>query len=277
MASLASHPAPPKSILRTSSGSNTENIASSVEDTALFGSLNASIADHLMLSITNALHARLSTLPPLEGNAVLQQRLLDSYSKNVDILELWTARNIFSVRSFSNAQAIVEAYHSNNDIVTPQPLADFVDNNSSHASTTSITITSKDIPTLEQMSEIESDTKKLREQLKQLKRRRAELALGLQELTATQEMAESVHLTVPNVDFMEQSTKLQHLQQVGTAMIEQLDEQKHARDNDSDLVVVAVVTKKKKTLEEQYEADRVAASTDILQHLYTKIKPNSNK
>jgi hypothetical protein len=76
-------------------------------DTALFGSLNASIADTLTERIDTALKAGVSTLPFMNDNDddtstdTCSEKLLavlrSIYWRNVDVFEVYAGRNIFSV------------------------------------------------------------------------------------------------------------------------------------------------------------------------------------
>jgi hypothetical protein len=84
------------------------------EDTLIFGSAPSRLFDEIAIRIDNLLTEEISTLPLLprkknddskkSGEEILLGDLRKAYSKNLDILENYCARNVFSIRSFNKTK-----------------------------------------------------------------------------------------------------------------------------------------------------------------------------
>jgi hypothetical protein len=96
-------------------------------NTALFGSLNASIADTLTDRIDTALKAGVSTLPLMndsDANSTStdtrSEKLLGAlrriYWRNVDVFEVYAGRNVFSVNMYPpKRRRVIEQLYNNHD------------------------------------------------------------------------------------------------------------------------------------------------------------------
>jgi hypothetical protein len=104
----------------TTTASPKNGIANEDIDTALFGSLNASMADTLTDNIDKALKAGVLTLPLMndDTNNSRSEKLLTAlcsvYWRNVDVFEVYAGRNIFSVGMYppKRRRAIEQLYNS---------------------------------------------------------------------------------------------------------------------------------------------------------------------
>jgi hypothetical protein len=107
----------------TASSSPKNGLANEDIDTALFGSLNASMADTLTDRIDTALKAGVLTLPLMndDTNNSRSEKLLAAlrnvYWRNVDVFEVYAGRNIFSVGMYppKRRRAIEQLYNSDDN------------------------------------------------------------------------------------------------------------------------------------------------------------------
>jgi hypothetical protein len=117
-----------KTATKTTSSSAKNGLANEDIDTALFGSLNASVADSLTDHIDTALKAGVLTLPLMNDDTTngtvtgtrsekLLAALRNVYWRNVDVFEVYAGRNIFSVGMYppKRRRAIEQLYNSDGD------------------------------------------------------------------------------------------------------------------------------------------------------------------
>jgi hypothetical protein len=110
---------------KTTSSSAKNGLANEDIDTALFGSLNASVADSLTDHIDTALKAGVLTLPLMNDDSTVtgtrSEKLLAAlrnvYWRNVDVFEVYAGRNIFSVGMYppKRRRAIEQLYNSDDN------------------------------------------------------------------------------------------------------------------------------------------------------------------
>ena len=256
------------------------------EDTALFGSLNATIADKLSDAIDAALTVGVSSLPLSDPQRQerLQALLRQTYWRNVDVMEVYSHRNIFSIQNFTSHQreTIVKLFSSDDDdasIFHPpkQQSEDDVTsttNKENTTNTTNIDISPQDIPTPEQIKALLEETKELRQKLKRLKRQRCQALRRTKELEVAEQLAQlattqletendniaSVHSNVTATVMGVQG--LEQLQSKAKELVDQLDTEKRGRDHDDDTQEIEFPNKKKEmTLEERYQQEREAFAT----------------
>jgi len=246
------------------------------EDTALFGSLNASIADKLSDSIDAALTVGVSSLPlsDPQRQEKLQAILRHSYWRNVDVMEVYTQRNIFSIQNLTPHQreTVVKLFTSNDDasvFTVPNKTMEADDStDKENAANTTLKITPQDIPTPEQIKALEQETIELRQKLKQLKRQRCQVLRHTKELEVAQQLAQlastklehtDIHLDVTSTVMGVQG--LEQLQSKAKELVEKLDEEKRGREDDTQEIVLPNKKKANLTLEERYEQERENFST----------------
>jgi hypothetical protein len=273
----------------TASNSPRKGLANDDIDTALFDSLNASIADILTDNIDTALKTGVSTLPLMNDNdnndptadsttGTRSEKLLSAlrkiYWRNVDVFEVYSGRNIFSVGMYppKRRRVIEQLYNTDNGETTSSsasksnkkaPLRDVsaskmneTTNNSSsssihkmiHSATnTNSYPTREEIPTAQQMATMTEETEMLREQLWQVQRRRNEVVSEMNQLDVAEQLADMASSTMQETvaDGIEQvhdsvtaavvgSEGLEQLQAVGKELVETLEQEKRQRSDDGD-------------------------------------------
>ena len=292
----------------TEATSTTTKARNDDEDTILFGTLATRIADAMADRVDVALAEGVASLPLLEGaesipsnsnsnsnNKVddLLQRLKRCYMKHIDIVEVYAARNIFTISMYppKRRQRILQEYLQFQHPVSLEPSTTSQREEDESKSTNTVSNTSyqyptKDqIPSSEDMNHLQEELDMLRKQLQDARRQRNELLVHCQSVELAQSTSQSaismlkehsienIHNQVTAVIMGGQG--LDSLKQEGTKLIQKLDEHKRERggnndaDNQEDIAPWELPTRKKKkipTLEEHYKDHRrtVDAGLDSL-------------
>jgi len=297
--------------------SSSSSLSISKEDYAIFGSLNANLADAVGDSVSAALAQGVKSLPTLGseddedddglgspngakngGGPAALLKLLQSkyYDRNIDLLELYGARNIFTVGMYppKRRQEIVEAYHNPDGLV----VAAAADNDGCDAEmdTTAdgddkITFPSsmEEIPTPDQIADLERQTKELRVRLQEAKKRRAAAKRQLEQLKTARQVSGDLFSKVVDAAVVTadaDTKKIQHAVQStvvsgmeglrqwqahGQELVQKMEDAKRKKQKKSDgddssessdaedvvmTAAAAAVPKRQLTLEERYERDR---------------------
>ena len=236
------------------------------EDRILFGTRTCSISDKLIDVVDAALIEGVSSLPRLPHEKALLKSLRKVYVRNVDILEAYMGRNIFSIQSMppSRRRKVVEAFVTNNLPEIPCASED----NENLISSSIAYPTADQIPTQEELTQAEVELKDFRTKLAALKRRRAELGERMEQLTLARRTIPSVpdavkpfHEMVTNL--VESNITLQDLTFKARAVMTKLDAEKRNRPDDSDAPVFP--QKPKLGLEEEFEEASKVMTLDALQ------------
>lgn len=273
------------------------------EDAALFGRLNAQLVDEWADLLEQALRQGIASLPLMQQDA--QKNLMDKilrpkYWRNIDIAELYAARNIFTLAMFppKRRARIVQAclHHDvqNNDtplqdVTTLKANQDDIKDDDNGATTTTSSITanamiiSESIPTAQQLEELNQEGQALRQRLQQAKRRRAQAQQALQQATKAAKLAQQAEEITGEVEAektqvvqavtetMVGAQGLAEVKAVGEKLVKNMDEKKQNRgdeDEDDIVVLAARPPKKLKTLQEQYQEDqKVVGAVEQLQQV----------
>lgn len=223
----------------TTSSSPRNGLANEDIDTALFGSLNASMADTLTDRIDTALKTGVATLPLMNDTSTRSEKLLSAlrnvYWRNVDVFEVYSGRNIFSVGMYppKRRRAIEQLYNNDNDNDNDNshdnpetsPLAtkksktplqdvsaskmnetanDTTNNNnkskpfsgSTANANNKVYPTTDQIPTAQQMADMTAETDGLREQLWQAQRRLSETVQAMNQLEVAEQLVDMASSTM---------------------------------------------------------------------------------
>jgi hypothetical protein len=272
---------------------DTINASMSVEDmdTALFGSLNAEIADALTERIQAALAGTVQTLPLMDSGTtatadtttdadaattsqgtsstreeVLLASLHKAYWRNVDVFEVYSQRNIFSLGMYPSQQRraqIADLYlHGDRDGVlaaaqeeianSPPDAATAVTTSSNSSINNNIIIQpvaypeKSQIPNAAQVQELRDEIAALRVQLRHVQSEKAAHRKQLREVEVAEQLADmaghslqehvavlgSVHESVTAAVVGTQGLQALHGQ--GTQLLHDLQEEKRQRSANSD-------------------------------------------
>ena len=238
------------------------------EDRVLFGTKTFAVSDELNDSIDAALVEGVSSLPRLPWEEALLKMLRKVYLRNINVLEAYMGRNIFSIQSLapSRRRKVVEAFVTNTLPETPD-LTD-VNNKQNEESSAFQYPTADQIPSQETLSEAEQELKDLRVKLSEVKRLRKHLAVTIEKLSVARQAIPSV----PTVQVHDKVTSmvkaketLEDLTFKGKELMSKLDDEKRNRPEEDD--APAVPKKPKLGLEEAYEEERKAISLEGLQSM----------
>lgn len=229
-------------------------------DRILFGNKTVTISDELTDSIDGALVEGVSSLPRLPHPDALLQVLRQVYSRNVNVLETYMGRNIFSIHQrlpLSRRKKVVEAFLSNQ--IPEMPLS----NVTNIANRPEFPYPSAaDIPSDETLSQTEQNLKDLRTKLVQLKRRRQQLSLHVNKLITAREAIpelpkEVVDTKVEEIisDLIQGKGALDELMARGKELSKTMDTEKGQWDPDDENALPAVPKKKKLKLEDAFAVD----------------------
>ena len=212
----------------------TDTVAMGGEDDVIFGSMAATIADKLADRIDVALVERISSLPVVASTSskeedggedvgddnkasktkgeLLLHKLQQKYLKNVDIVEVYAQRNIFTCSMYPprRRQRILQAYlqsqqeeqgkEDQQESTTTEASGDGDEGKSStttkdksattEASTSGYKYPSREqIPTSEAVEEINKDMEELQEKLKAARIRRNELIISCKSIEVAEQAA----------------------------------------------------------------------------------------
>ena len=245
----------------------TDNDTLPPEDRVLFGTKTFEISDKLMDAIDAALVEGVSSLPRLPKEDALLQMLRKVYVRNIDVLEAYMARNVFSIQSLppSRRRKVIEAFVTN----TLPKIPDIPDNKENVVSSSVEYPTSDQIPSQEELTQAEQELKDLRVKLAELKRHRTELGATMEQLAIARRTIPSVPADVRLHDKITKLFKaketLEDLTSKAKDVTAKLEEEKRNRHDEDDAPVIP--KKRKLGLEEEYEEERTNISLEGLQNM----------
>lgn len=263
----------------------------------MFGPLNtaSTIADAVSDSIKAAIAENVKTLPLMSESVDRQTSLIhilqQTYWRNVDVFEVYTQRNIFSLQMYSASRraTIVDCFTGTKtieDVLSDMPVQSSTASTTTAAATESslVQLNVAQVPTAEQMQAVETETVALREKLESLCKSKANMRKELGELEVAQQLADMAGETVTEqtaVDTIHDKVTaavmategLQQLQGQAKQVLNDLENTKRERSPDETVdLMVAAMPAKKKNLYERYEDRKALASTANLVKVHEMIQ-----
>lgn len=241
--------------------------SSTTPDTVLFGSLPYTISDFFEKSIDAALVEFIADLPSKGHNLLSTLRRV--YLRNVDVMESYLVRNIFTIQSLppTRRTQIVQAYLEGE--IPSTGMQEFP----------TTTVESYEYPTdiasSQELHSLQQETKQLRSKLREARRRRNDLNAKLERLVHADQAVKGVTeaLQVPSGDditgVVMEKDRLEELQTAASVLTKKLEEEKRERPELEDEVDLAKRTKL--SLEQQYKENRTNVKTDGMQKVVTEL------
>lgn len=244
-------------------------------DTVVFGSLNDRIADAFADRIQAALSEGVQSLPLLyestKGDALLA-KLQKSYLKNVDIVEAYGERNIFTLQMYppKRRQRITRAFldKDHESKKTENSTTATVFENSSYQYPAE-----EQIPSLEQSQSLQDELQVLRAHLQAARLRRNALLVANTSKEVAQKATDQVSASLPLQDLETIHTSvtaavmggqgLEQLQEQGKKALNNLENSKRERKNPEDEELLVPPSKKRVSLEEHYREQRQMVETNL--------------
>ena len=242
-------------------------------DKILFGAMNADMADHLAVCIDKALDQGVSTLPCLddEKQQTMKGLLSKKFMKNVDVVESYCQRNIFTLRQqtpkrVADVLALFQNLPEGNVPELVEPTMDEVEEDSSSQLCEMPSLA--DIPTMDQLVDLEHELVRLRQQYTQLILKRAALERDNETWSAAQNLANFASETLgqvlrnpqqqivnPVTIVVEQHPELVDSIHQGQELLEELSEtaKRSAGQQDGGVFVLGQYKKPKTTLDERIQ------------------------
>ncbi|CAJ1936955.1 unnamed protein product [Cylindrotheca closterium] len=253
-------------------------------DERLFGSLNSEIADALADYVRKAIIEGVESLPLVtdqEKIFALKQKIEGACMRNIDIMESYGSRNIFTLRNYTRRRQL-HVLHASNPSLRE---VDMTEGNTQvilDQSALIILPTSAEMPSLEQMNQLERELVQLKERLNATRLLRNELASkyhGLESAIAVSNVAVTalLEISTENVAFpvnqvVSKGKDLRELTNECKEMIHQLGTTKKARNNDveNDEIPASMKeqTKRKRlSMEDEYKLDRKVLQSNTVSSL----------
>jgi len=234
----------------------------------VFGNMAFQIADNLSQGIDAALVEGVSSLPGDETSGLLQ-KLRRLYFRNVDVMESYLVRNIFTLDNVSEKNRVLQAILAGDiDCTKENVTRKHVNTTTSGVEITHFDYPNKsEIPSPQELQLLQEDVSQKRALLRAARRRRNDLYQKLENLTsahqAVQGVSESLVEATPNHDSIKEvvmsKERLETLQVSALELVKKLEEEKRNRHDEEE---VDVSTKKQKlTLYEQYKEQRNVTKT----------------
>lgn len=185
-------------------------------DTALFGSLNATIADHLSSRVDETLAIGVATLPLLQSQPsraeTLHAMLRRCYWKNVDVFEVYCDRNVFTTNMFpierrtAIAQLYTQAQRENTsaDTILQEAFAHTVEEATTSPTDAPRKVESAvPVPSEQDVQDLHKELASLRLRLRDAHRRKLQVTQSIKELDVANQLANLANETLqvrPNPD-----------------------------------------------------------------------------
>lgn len=231
-----------------------------IEDTALFGGLNAAVADQMAVCVDKALSMGVSSLPLLKKGGQLHSLLRRQYFENIDILEVYCERNIFTTCMFAaDRRQTIAKYFLNggeiDDAVSEQLTIDDCTNGENHSPSP------KDIPTSTDMKDIKEELSQLRAKLHRQKLARVQKTSRVEALRVTKKVASQAKDLIPSEilpsieETLTGTQGLVELQSQGRSVarkMDSLESELHDKKQDSENII-NLNSKRQKTMKERFE------------------------
>lgn len=259
-------------------------------DKLLFGSMNSEIADALAERVRVAIADGVESLPLLTDAAkatAMAKRIEQIYMLNVDLIEAYGNRNIFTIRHYQpkRRQRILQAYLGEDLLPLPESKMSSQKPSQTDANEVSQPYPTKEqIPSPEATSALQDELSKLKEQLDEERSKQNQLIAKQKSLQdAIKVSNEAVHsLVVSSEDNVQEPVSraisagksIQEMTKEGKELMKDLDESKRGRGDDENdgqgipSTQLPVIKKKRQSLEEEYRTDRmVLGSNNNIQSL----------
>jgi hypothetical protein len=250
-------------------------------DTVFFGSLNGRIADAFADRIQASLSEGVKSLPLLSENTkgdALLEKLQKSYLKNVDIVEAYGERNLFTLQMYPPkrrqriTRAFLERDHESEKPKTSTTTTTTQLENSSYQYPTE-----EQIPSQEQSQSLQDEVQALRAQLQAARLRRNTLLIANKTKEVAQQATEQVSTSLPLQELETIHTSvtaavmggqgLEQLQEQGKQALNKLEDSKRERstpeDDEEEEELLAPPSKKRVSLEEHYREQRRMVDTNL--------------
>jgi len=262
-------------------------------DSKLFGSLVTELTDELTSNLNAALSKGIQTLPMLDDpqrSQQLQTQLQKAFYRNIDLLELYAQRNIFTLQNFPPlqrakiARLVLDPDWDPEAAVALMEEADAAEEQQQQNESTTATKetpmpTKNEIPSPAQLKTTEQELLGRRQHLQSLQEKRLAMEKRLRELEAATQLVDLAGLlpsgdnssssdSIPEV--VEAAANASELQQQGQALAQRMEQVKRQRENEhpdrnSNQIVYPQPKhppgRKKMALAERYAQDRAAAVT----------------
>lgn len=266
------------------STTTTTSTTNSHPDTVVFGSLAFSIADEFSQSIDEALVDGVASLPG-DDTSVLLQKLRRLYFRNVDVMESYLLRNIFTLDNTTRKHKIVQAYLSGGSLESLENDDTMLaKENSTAVNTTTSSVQvqdyqypkASDIPSSQELETLQADVVEKRNQVRAARRRRNEILAKLKQLASAHDAVQGVSTSLEQHTNATSTTTQESIQQVvmgkdrletlqtsASDLVQKLEQSKRDRTDDGDEEEEDDLgTKKTKlTLEQQYKEQRSVTKT----------------
>jgi hypothetical protein len=287
---------------------NNNNDDDDDEDSILFGSMNAQIADALADRIEVNIHKGVQSLPLLK-DPTKSKELVDTihqkYMRNVDVIETYGSRNIFSIQQHppSRRQRILQAFLSSSGSSSHDKEKPTTADTTTTATTTAnsqppsllSSYPSKDqIPLPHTLAELQLQVQQLQTDLSAARAHRNTLLTSTKSLEVAQRVSETATAVLPakfqhNVQGPVTAAVMggqgvQELTREAQQLLGKLEERKRERSDDDDdeeeddefeFEKENPIVKKKKRLSlvEEYRQERKVATMDSLAAVRRLLKP----
>lgn len=249
------------------------------QDERLFGSLNSEIAGALADCVWEAIVSGVESLPLVsdqEKCRALEQEIGRTCMRNIDIMEAYGSRNIFTLRNYPRRRRLRVVQHALDETSLQDALKksdtteDYIDV-VRHQSATLNLPSDSERPSFGQMNELEHELVELQDKLNAARLLRDELTSkyhGLESANTVSYAAVTSLLEVSTGDVaspvnqvVSSGKRLRQLSNEGKEMIRQLDTTKKERnsdeENDGIPASMKKQTKRKRlSMEEEYKLDR---------------------
>jgi hypothetical protein len=241
-------------------------------DQSMFGDVNLKLTNALTDSCLAAIRSGVESLPLLQEREDVFSRISKPYLKNLDVIEAYAGRRIFTVKYAGGPrrrQEIVNRFLGNDDT----PPLDLTTSVTKDEAKTTISYPSKEeIPTEEDMKSVQEDLKVLSAKLKEAKLRRDALWKQCADLQTAHQLTSSAAETIQtaNIASLHEPISaavmggqgLQDMIRDARTLQEDLDERKRAvEDRGGDSMTLSELPSTKKrvlTSEELYQHERQA-------------------
>ena len=249
--------------------------------------LNTKFCDHFSQQCQEVFAATAPDFPRLEKPDALLQRLKNSYLRHVDVVEVYAARNIFTLDNLpSNRRAKIAALYRQTaqaaDVTLELPEHAQADNAQAavllHSNIVDMeTITANPPPTMEQVQAQRTAVQELQQKIAAARQEQALLQRRVRELEIAQQMASwSAHDDSSKVQesvsaLMVGVHGVADCQEQGEAAVQQAKKRRlEAADGDADRLALESLSPVPQNVQELYEQERLRVQTTVkdLQHVH---------
>lgn len=188
------------------------------QDVVVYGTLNQDLADALALRIQTALSMEVDSLPLLQdgtSKTELRSTLCHKFLRNVDVLEAYSAHNLLTLRNHppGRRKRIVQVLSTGRRLNLQEfdgdrPIVSLGSNNNNDGNTSSSSSSSstfryptrEEIPSMEEVTNLQGEIVQLQEQLQDARARRNELLVEEKSSERAERVANNIVRTLQHVD-----------------------------------------------------------------------------